>query len=146
MAELSLALGLMALALMLALSIWAYRDMRRRSRSLGWAIAVFLLVLLLPIAGIIIYLLLRPSETLMAQYERALSQEVLLQQIETAATCPGCARAVQPNWIVCPECHVSLRRQCTHCGTALELHWQICPVCARVVGSGELPLTWTEAT
>ncbi len=137
----TLELGLLAaiplLLLWLAVVIWALRDMRRRSRSAWWAAGVLLLVLLLPVVGLLIYLLLRPRETLVEQYERTLRQEALLLQIERGHSCPGCARPVESSWLVCPECHVTLRRPCRQCGTPLEMHWHICPVCAHVVDMPE---------
>lgn len=131
--ELSIGLGIGLALVWLALGVWAYRDMRRRSRSVGWSIAALVLVLVLPVVGPIIYLLLRPPETLLQRYDRTLQQEVLLQQIEAVPICPGCARPVEAHWLVCPECHVTLRRACPHCGEVLGLDWQLCPACAHMV-------------
>lgn len=131
--EPGIGLGIVLFLVWLSVGIWAYRDMRHRSRSGGPAILVLLMVFLLPVAGLVIYLLLRPRETLMARYDQSLRQEALLQQIESGTSCPGCARPVAANWLVCPECHVTLRRPCQHCGTPLEMHWLLCPVCAHMV-------------
>jgi hypothetical protein len=135
--ELGLGLAILLGLIWLALAIWAYRDIRRRSRSVGWAIATLLLVLLLPVVGLVIYLLLRPRETLIERYDRTLQQEVWLQQIEGATICPGCARPIEDHWLVCPECHTTVRRSCGHCGEPLALTWQICPACARMVAPPE---------
>lgn len=120
--------GLVAV-LWLALVIWAARDIRARSRSTAAAILTVLLVALLPIIGLVVYLLLRPRETLAAAYDRALEQEALLQQIEERPVCPTCARPTQPNWFLCPACHTHLRQPCPVCRSPLELHWDICPYC-----------------
>ncbi len=120
--------GLLALV-WLALVVWAYRDIRTRSRSLPAAVLTILLVALLPVVGLVVYLLLRPRETLAAAYDRALEQEALLQQIEDKPVCPTCARPTQPNWFLCPACHTHLRQPCPVCRSPLELHWDICPYC-----------------
>jgi hypothetical protein len=78
----------------------------------------------------LIYLLLRPRETLSEAYERSLEEEALLQDIEDKATCPGCGFRVQEHWQVCPQCHTRLKKPCVQCGKTLELPWQICPHCA----------------
>jgi hypothetical protein len=120
--------GLLAL-LWLAVVIWAYRDIRQRSRSGLAAALTLLLVALLPIIGLVVYLLLRPRETLTEAYDRALEQEALLQQIEERPVCPTCSRPTQSNWFLCPSCHTHLRQPCPVCNSPLELHWDICPYC-----------------
>jgi hypothetical protein len=131
-AYLTLILGIfggLLLALWLAVVVWAYRDVRARSRS-GWvALLTVLIVLLLPIIGLIIYLLLRPRETLAEGFDRALEQEALLQQLEERAVCPTCSRPTQPAWFLCPHCHSHLRQPCPVCNSPLELQWDICPYC-----------------
>jgi RNA polymerase subunit RPABC4/transcription elongation factor Spt4 len=88
-----------------------------------------IVVALLPGVGLIIYLILRPPETLAEVYERALEEEALLQEIEERPACPGCSRSVDPNWLICPHCHTRLRKACPDCNALMDLQWQICPFC-----------------
>jgi hypothetical protein len=125
--------GGLVLLVLLALVIWAYRDIRTRSRSTAAAVLTVLVVALLPLIGLIVYLLLRPRETLAAAYDRALEQEALLQQIEERPVCPTCSRPTQPNWFLCPACHTHLRQPCPVCHSPLELHWDICPYCGHLL-------------
>ena len=103
--------------------------MRSRSRDPFAQVLAALVVALLPVIGFIIYLILRPPETLAEAYERALEEEALLQEIEERPACPGCSRTVDPNWILCPHCHTRLRKACPDCNALMDLQWQICPFC-----------------
>jgi hypothetical protein len=123
----------------LALVIWAYRDIRLRSRSWGAALLTVLLVALAPLFGLVIYLLLRPRETLLDAYDRALEQEALLQQIEQRPVCPTCSLPAQANWFLCPACHTHLRQPCPVCNSPLEPHWDICPYCGYLFPAAEQP-------
>lgn len=116
-------------AFWLAMVIWAYRDMRARSRDTLGQLGVALMVGLLTVPGLLIYLLLRPRETLGEAYERSLEEEALLQEIEEKPTCPGCGQRVHDNWQACPHCHTRLKKPCVHCHQLLELSWQLCPHC-----------------
>lgn len=122
--------GVVIAALWLAMIIWTNRDMRARSRDPLAQIFVTAIVALLNVPGLLIYLLLRPRETLSDSYERSLEEEALLQEIEEKPTCPGCGQRVQVSWQVCPHCHTKLKKACYKCGNALELAWNICPHCA----------------
>lgn len=117
-------------ALWLSFVIWTFRDMRRRSRDPFAQILAALVVAVLPLFGLLIYLILRPPETLAEAYERALEEEALLQEIEERPSCPGCSRIVQPEWMVCPHCHAHLKKACVACDRPLDLQWTICPFCA----------------
>lgn len=116
-------------ALWLALIVWTYRDMRSRSRDTIAQIGSAILVALLLVPGLIIYLLIRPRETLSEAYERSLEEEALLQEIEEKPTCPGCGQRVQTAWQACPHCFTRLKKPCIHCHQMLELSWQVCPYC-----------------
>ncbi|MGW8318288.1 MAG: double zinc ribbon domain-containing protein [Candidatus Promineifilaceae bacterium] len=121
--------GALLAAFWISLVIWAFRDMRSRSRDPFAQILSALVVALLPGVGLLIYLILRPPETLTEAYERALEEEALLQEIEERPACPGCSRTVDPEWILCPHCHTRLRKACPDCERLMELQWELCPYC-----------------
>ncbi len=123
------ALGALFAALWLSFIIWAFRDMRLRSRDPFAQLLAALLVAALPGVGIIIYLILRPPETLAEAYERALEEEALLQEIEERPACPGCSRMVREDWILCPYCHTRLKKACPDCNSLMALNWNLCPFC-----------------
>lgn len=123
-------LGVVLVALWLSLIVWAFRDMRRRSRDLFAQILTALIAAVLPFVGVLIYLILRPPETLAQQFERALEEEALLQEIEERPSCPGCSRSVQSVWLVCPYCHTYLKKKCVSCQENIDLQWVLCPYCA----------------
>lgn len=126
-------LGMIVAAFWLAMVIWTYRDMRARSRDSLAQLLTALMVAVLTLPGLIIYLFLRPRETLSEAYERSLEEEALLQEIEEKPVCPGCRQRVQDEWQACPNCHTRLKRPCVRCGRMLELSWDLCPYCATPV-------------
>jgi len=132
---LTLAAGVIFTALHGGAIVWAFRDMRARSRDVLALIVAVLLVALIPLFGLVVYLMLRPRETLAEAYERSLEQEALLQAIEEPEICPGCNQRVRGDYILCPTCHTRLKQPCPSCGRALHLHWSVCPYC----GTGVTP-------
>jgi hypothetical protein len=122
--------GVVLAVFWLAMIIWTYRDMRARSRDRLAQLLVAVMVAVLNFPGLLIYILLRPRETLSEAYERSLEEEALLQEIEEKPTCPGCGQRTQAAWQVCPQCHTKLKKPCIACGKMLELPWNICPHCA----------------
>jgi len=125
-------------ALWISLIIWTFRDMKSRTRDVFAQVMAALVVAVLNIPGLLVYLILRPPETLAEQYERALEEEALLQEIEEKKVCPGCGNPIQDDWRICPFCHTRLKKLCHSCGGLLELPWTLCPYCeaAQVEDSG----------
>jgi len=121
--------GLVLVALLLAIIIWTFRDMRARSRDVMAQIVVGVMVAVLNVPGLLVYLFLRPRETLAEAYERSLEEEALLQEIEEKPICPGCRQRVESDWQACPHCHTRLKKACPRCGKMLELSWDLCPYC-----------------
>jgi RNA polymerase subunit RPABC4/transcription elongation factor Spt4 len=116
-------------AVWIALVIWTFRDMRSRSRDVFAQVLAALVVAILNVPGLLLYLILRPRETLTEQYERALEEEALLQEIERRNVCPGCGNPTKEDWRLCPYCHTKLKKPCQHCSRLLELPWTVCPYC-----------------
>jgi hypothetical protein len=119
--------------LWITLILWTFRDIRRRTRDTLVRILAVLVSTLLFIPGVLVYLLLRPAETLDEEYQKNLEEEALLQTLDEAALCPGCSRKIDPLWQVCPNCHTKLKRKCASCGKLLDLNWDICPFCENAV-------------
>ncbi len=125
--------GAFLAALWLSLVLWTYRDIRRRARDPLARILAVLVTAVLFIPGIVIYLILRPSQTLEDEYQQTLEEEALLQSIEESSICPGCSRRIKDNWILCPNCHTKLKKSCQACGRLMELPWNLCPFCGTAV-------------
>src|SRR5215468_55362 len=126
----TMATGAVVASLWLGIVLWTYRDARARSRDPLAQIAAALMGAILSIFGLIIYLMLRPRETLAEAYERSLEEEALLQGIEEKPVCPGCGRPSNAQWQICPHCHTRLKKPCVQCGQLLDLPWNLCPYCA----------------
>lgn len=118
------------LAVWFSLIVWTFIDIRSRSRDkLVWVFAIALVVFF-NVFGLVVYLILRPHETLMQAYERSLEEEALLQEIEERPICPNCRHRVEDDYRVCPQCLTKLRDVCSHCDRLVELDWAVCPYCA----------------
>lgn len=138
--EIALAiLGGFIAAFWISLVIWTFRDIRSRSRDVFAQLLATLLVLIFNLPGLLLYLILRPPERLVETYERALEEEALLQDIEERAQCPACKRQVQPDFILCPSCHTTLKKRCVNCERILHLKWKICPYCGAPQVPAALP-------
>ncbi|CCF83338.1 double zinc ribbon domain-containing protein [Nitrolancea hollandica] len=127
--------GAYFLALWFALAVWTFQDIQSRSRSAMAQIFSTLVVVLLPIAGVLIYLILRPSETLEESFQRSLEEEYLLQDLEEYPFCPKCRRPVRDDFAWCPSCRNELREPCSNCGRLVDLRWSACAYC----GTGRTP-------
>jgi RNA polymerase subunit RPABC4/transcription elongation factor Spt4 len=131
--------GAFFLALWLSLIIWTFRDVRRRSRDVFAILLATLMVVVFGPLGLVLYFLLRPPVTLAELYERSLEEEALLQDLEERPHCPGCSRVVDEAWIVCPDCHTTLKKICPNCEKSLHLRWNICPFCGTQVTVATVP-------
>jgi hypothetical protein len=120
-------------AFWIGLAIWTFRDIRARTRDVfAWLLATLLVLVTGPI-GLLLYLLLRPRETLAQSYDRQLEEEALLRDITIRRACPSCQAVTEPEWLICPHCRTELRRTCEACGRPLDLNWKVCPYCAAPV-------------
>jgi len=122
-------LGAYLLVLYVGLIIWTVRDIRARSRDVLAQVIAPLLVALFNLPGLLVYVLVRPRTTLAEEYERSLAEEAMLQDVEVQRVCPSCRHHIEPDYIVCPNCHQQLRMRCIGCGRLLDPQWDVCPYC-----------------
>ena len=121
--------------------VWVYRDIKGRTNDPVSQFVSVTMALIFPMAGLVLYLILRPQETLTDAYERSLEAEAMLQELERLETCPSCRRRIEADYLLCPYCRTTLRQPCTECGRALSFGWVTCPYC----GADRVPLAAIEA-
>lgn len=139
-AKLIIALGLAYFAaLWFALIVWTYRDIEQRTRSVITQIFATLLAVLFFVPGALLYLVLRPRETLDEAFQRSLEEEYLLQDLEDLPRCHSCHRAIESDWVICPSCHTELRHECPTCAHLVRVTWDICPYCATELEPAAVP-------
>lgn len=130
-AQILLALGgAYLVALWFVLVVWTYRDIESRSKNVVTQIFSTLLVVLFWVPGVLLYMILRPKETLDSTFQRSLEEEYLLQDLEELPLCPSCERYVNDDFVLCPHCQTKLRDNCHECGRLVDLTWAVCPYCA----------------
>lgn len=115
--------------LWMTLCFWTFRDIQARTRDLLAQIFATLLVFFFNIPGVLLYILVRPKETLVQAYERSLQEEYMLQDLEEREICPTCRVKTQPDYSYCFNCRTRLRRECNNCGSLIKLKWASCPFC-----------------
>ena len=119
--------------------VWTFRDIRSRTQDFLSQILATVLAAVFPIAGLLIYMILRPRQTLAEIYERQLEEESLLAEMTERQTCGNCHARVEPDFQVCATCGQKLKRSCPKCERLLELRWTFCPYCATNLGGAPLP-------
>ncbi len=114
----------------LALGVWVFRDARRRNAAPGYPRLMAAVALVIPFFGPLLYLAVRPGETLSEQRDRQL--ETLSLEREARMQCPDCGFPTERRYLACPSCMRKLKDPCAHCGEAIDPRWSVCPYCEKV--------------
>jgi hypothetical protein len=119
----------------LATVYWAYTDARRRIADpmlIGCATAAAMF----PFVGAVVYMIVRPPETLDDMRERELEIQAAELRLHSAGflLCPHCDHEVERDFLRCPHCARKLKEQCVNCAKPLSPSWRICPYCEWEVG------------
>ena len=135
--------------LWLGTAYWAFRDMQARTENpilpyFAAALIIFFTPVLFVFA-VILYLIVRPRESLAEVYERSLAEETLLAEVEKNKLCPTCRQRVGPDWLVCPNCRTRLHRICPACTRLAEPDWALCAYCGKELERFERPMIRTAA-
>src|ERR687895_1528778 len=84
-----------------ATAYWAYRDLQTRTTNpVAPYLAAALIIIFTPLFflfGVIIYRILRPSETVAESSERALAEEAMMVEIEAQPHCANCSHQVHED-------------------------------------------------
>lgn len=121
--------GAFLFAFWIAMGIWTFNDIRSRTRDWLAIGLACLLTLIFPLVGLILYMMIRPKETLADVYDRALEEEAILRELEESVTCHACGVPVKEAWVFCPNCHAQQQYACASCGSLVRQEWDICVQC-----------------
>jgi hypothetical protein len=124
-----LIIGSYIIILWVALVAWTYRDIRNRSTDATTQAVCTALVAVFFVPGLLLYVAVRPQETLAEVYSRKIEEEAFLREIQRQPACPSCRRSIELNFNTCPHCAATLRMACDACGEPVALNWIACPCC-----------------
>lgn len=115
----------------LALVYYTWSDARRRITDPILIGTATVMAFVLPFAGSIIYMVVRPPEYLDDVRERELEMQAAEARLLQSGLllCPHCDYPAQSEFLRCPSCLKKLRDQCTGCSKPLDPEWRICPYC-----------------
>lgn len=116
--------------------VWVVRDsFLRGSYWYVWAV-----VALVPLLGIVAYLLLRPPLLQIDRDEQELEIALKQRELMKYGECASCGYPVEDGYVICPNCHQRLKNLCGSCNHALDPTWAICPYCATPVANPMRPV------
>ena len=130
----------------LAIVLWTYKDARKRIED-PILVATATATSMLPIVGVFVYMLLRPSEYLADVRERELEIRMMERQLGRQERCPLCKSHIDGDYLSCPVCRNKLRQQCVGCDRPLDPRWVMCPFCeVEVPGAPQTPTRPTSGS
>lgn len=114
----------------IALVVWVTRDVINRTNNLFFQIMVIALNIILPVFGILVYLIIRPNKTLVEKYYEEIEYRALAEGAEQSiANCTKCGTGIEHDFAFCPNCGTEIRKPCTKCKKLIEINYKICPYC-----------------
>lgn len=113
--------------LYLASIAWTLRDAKDR----GVSNKLYKWVSIIPFAGVLVYILLRPPLLLIDKKEQEIDIALKQRQLSFYGNCSNCGSPVTDEYVVCPNCEKKLKEVCDNCGSAIDFRWNICPFCGK---------------
>ncbi len=107
---------------------WIYNDIVSRTKNRYIHFFSVLLVLLLNVLGLLIYLIIRPKDTLQEAFWADLERRYLLFETAELGDCDKCGYQLRPGFTSCPNCGYDIKFKCS-CGALIEKNWKYCPYC-----------------
>ena len=114
---------------------WVWMDSGERTTNKKARIIYVLLVLFLNIFGWIIYLIIRPSQTIEQIYWADLERRYLKYETAELGDCAKCGAQLYPGYTFCPKCGLEIKKKCKACGMYIEKDSEYCAFCGQKVSS-----------
>ncbi len=120
-------LGIFLGFLWLAVVVWVLRDISTRTKNLVIILFSALFVAIGSLPALIIYLLIRPSQTIEDSSNKELFYASILDKEITA--CPSCGSMARTDFKFCPNCGEYLIYKCRNCNHQINPAWKYCINC-----------------
>ncbi|MDX9739308.1 MAG: zinc ribbon domain-containing protein [Candidatus Dojkabacteria bacterium] len=113
---------------------WVWIDSGERTSNLTIRIVYLVLVLILNIPGLIIYLIIRPSETIDQIYWADLERRYLKYETSELGDCSKCGAQLLPGYVFCTNCGNEIKKECPKCKVMISKGSKFCAYCGTQVG------------
>ena len=125
----SLILGVIIILFWLVIIGWVWIDSGERTSKTSIRVVYLFLVIFLNIPGLIIYLIVRPSETIEQIYWADLERRYLKYETAELGDCPKCGHQLLPGYVHCSNCGNEIKRKCPNCGVLINKDHKFCENC-----------------
>jgi len=113
---------------------WVWLDAGERTSNKTARIIYLLLVVFFNVFGWIMYLILRPSQTIEQIYWGDLERRYLKYETSELGDCSKCGTQLYPGYTFCPTCGLDIKIRCKACNVYIEKNSEYCPYCGVRVG------------
>ena len=112
--------------------VYVIRDAQRRGAEPWWMWAI---ISVIPVVGLLAYVILRPSSYLIDREEQDLDIALREHQLSHYGICPKCGAPIDRDFVVCPICNTQVRNVCPTCHRPLNADWKVCAETSPLFGS-----------
>lgn len=109
--------------------VWLDSGDRTSKKSVRWLLV--LLVAILNVVGLVIYLIIRPPQTIEEIYWSDLERRYLKYETAELGDCPKCGSQLFPGFNYCPSCRYKIKIRCTGCQVLVDRKHKFCPHCGQ---------------
>lgn len=110
---------------------WVWLDSGERTSNKTVKISYVILVAVLNVVGLLIYLIIRPSQTIEEIYWADLERRYLKYETAELGDCPKCGSQLFPGYTFCPNCRYKLKMKCPRCNVYVDKKNKFCPHCGQ---------------
>ncbi len=112
---------------------WVWLDSGERTSNKTVKFSYVLLVAVLNIVGLIIYLIIRPTQTIEEIYWSDLERRYLKYETAELGDCTKCGRQLFPGFNFCPHCRETIKIKCPNCRVNIDKRSKFCPFCGTLI-------------
>lgn len=108
---------------------WVYQDIFKRTKNTPLQISSIVIAVLFPYFGLLMYILLRPNQTLDERRMNLLDEKIMRRQLGGLNLCPNCHKSVEADYLFCPYCKMKIKESCPRCDKSVDKQFDLCPYC-----------------